>query len=155
MFLWLGMQQYLNYLISFSIYFPLPPGWRKSKRRRSSSGKGQSLRSPPAWLSWVQSQSPPICWQRRRMRTCCSSDVHLRHPSTYLFCASQAMSVSSHASDGSCFLCTCLWWFVLSSFGAGRYWRVSRFVTVQNQSVTALGCSQQGSKNNLNNLKRI
>lgn len=157
------MQQYLNLIfwwspnLLFTIYFPLLPGWRKSKRRKSSSGKKQSVRSPSAWLHWVPLQSPPTCWRRRRMRTCCLSDAHLRHTSTYLFCASQAMSVSSHASDGSCFfvylsvmVCIIVFWC----------WKVlvcvSRFVTVQNPECHRTWLfPNKGVKIIRNNLKRV
>lgn len=118
-------------MITLKLFSPLP-GWRKSKRRRSSSGKGQNWRLPPAWLNWVPSPSPPTCWRRRRMKTCCSSEALWRrtslrlHTISYLFGASQATSMSSHAADESCFLCTRLWWFVLL-LQCWKVPRVSRF----------------------------
>lgn len=96
--------------------FLIPPGWRRSRRRRSSSGKGRRSKSPPVWPSWGPSRSPPTCWRRRRTRTCCLSEApphavsHRRHSSSYLFCASPATSMSSYGSDGSCFcfFCVCV-----------------------------------------------
>ena len=77
------------------------PGWRRSKRRRSSSGKGQKRRSQSAWLSWVPSQSRPTCWRRRWMRTCCSSERTPTSPITTLF----ILCLSGHVSVFSC-----KWW---------------------------------------------
>lgn len=136
------------YVISLKIFPPLP-GWRRSKRRRSSSGKGQNWRLRRAWLCWVPSLSPPTCWRRRRMKTCCLSEAfngsRRFHPSSYLFCASQATSMSSHASDESCFVCTCLWWFVLL-FQCWKALCVCRSLSVWSQRVVTLGCYPQRSQ---------
>ncbi len=103
--------------------FPPFPGWRRSKRRRSSSGKGQNWRSRPAWLSWVPSQSPPTCWQRRRTKTCCSSEG--RQPPTspiilFILCLWGRVYVSS-CKWWKLFFCVLVCDDLFYCFSAGRY----------------------------------
>lgn len=92
--------------------FPPVPGWKRSKRRRSSSGKRQIRRLQNAWLSWVPSPSPPTCWQRRWMKICCSSDgaPSVRQSPTspvnlFILCLS-----------GQVYVFSCKWWKLLLLF---------------------------------------
>lgn len=52
-------------------------GWRRSRRRRNSWGKGRNGRLLNVWPSWVPLQSQPTCWQRRRMKTSFLSETLL------------------------------------------------------------------------------
>lgn len=73
---WLLTQSFIS--LQYINRFSALPGWRRFKRRRSSSGKGPSWRSLLAWPLWVPSQSRPTFWRRRRTKTCCSNEALCR-----------------------------------------------------------------------------
>lgn len=103
-------------------------GWRRSKRRRSRWGRGQSGRWLSGWQSWAPWQSPPTCWLRRRTRTCSSSDPSVSPPpqptlDVYLIYFLRGhITVLWNKSRGYFgFHCMCWWSFCFHVFGVAQH----------------------------------
>lgn len=77
----------VNFTVLTSCWYSLP-GWRRSKKRRSSSGKRPSGRLPPVWLSSAPSQSPPTCWRRRRMKISSLNEASTSPTFLFILCLS-------------------------------------------------------------------
>lgn len=114
--------------------FTFLQGWRRSKRRRSSSGKRQTWRLLLAWLSWVPLRNRSTCWRRRQMKTSFLNEVLQFTISLILFvmCLSGNVSVSSKWRK-VVFVCFCD--FVVSVLN-DAVWRSCRAEVVPHLVVT-------------------
>ncbi len=91
--------------------FPVA-GWRRSRRRRSSTVRGRRRRSLSVWRLWGRSQSPWTCWTKRPTRTCCLNEAV--NPVVFILCACKAELYMKRGS--SCFVCMSVlchvFWFI-------------------------------------------